>query len=193
MFNIFENPWGLLIAAFAALLALWVLRSVSPEKMRWWFWLAPALIAGAAFAVDFLIETDREKIENVIYTLAKAVEEEKCDVITSLISDNYSDSFHKTKKQLVTRCKGRLAEPLVERAIPRIVSVEQSSPNSIVIFTVRVLFDKQSDVSQLYKPDIFFKVQAKLEKQPDSRWLINTIEIIEIDRLPAEWQTITQG
>jgi hypothetical protein len=192
MFDIFENPWGLLIAAVAALLVIWIFRSVAPEKMRWWLWLVPFAIGAAAFGIDFLVETDNEKIEKAIYTLTKAVEEENCDAIASLISDNYSDSFHKTKRQLMANCKAKLDTPIIEKTIPRIVSNEQFSPNANVIFTVRVLFDKQSDVSQVYKPDIFFKVQADLEKQPDGLWLINRIEILEIDRFAAGWHGIQQ-
>ena len=192
MFNIFENPWGLLIAAVAAMLVIWIFRCVAPQKVRWWLWLAPLLFAGAAFAIDFLVKTDNEKIEEAIYSLIKAVEEENCSDIALVISDSYSDSLHKTKKQLLANCKGRLASPIIEKAIPRIVSNEQSSPNANVIFTVRVLFDKQSDISQVYKSDIFFKVQAELKKQPDRRWLINRIEILEIDHFVAGWHGIQQ-
>jgi len=192
MFNTLENPWGLLIAAVAALLAVWIFRSIAPHKMQWWLWLVPLAIGGAAFAIDFLVETDTETIEKTIYELTKAVEQENCDAIAALISDDYKDSFHKTKRQLMSHCKVRLNTPIVEKAISRIVANEQSSPNAVVIFTVRVLFNKESDISQLYKPDVFFKVQADLEKQSDRRWLINRTEILEIDRFPAGWHGIQQ-
>ena len=190
MFNIFENPWGLLTAAAIAMLVVWILRSVAPDKMRWWLWFIPLFIAGAAFGIDFLVDTDKEKIEKTVYSLTNAVEEENCDAIAPLISENYSDSFHQTKKFFLNHCKVRLEKPLLERAIPRILSLEQSSPNADVIFTVRVLFDQNSDISQLYKRDVFFKVQAYLEKQPDTRWLISRIELLEIDRFGANWHGI---
>jgi len=193
MFNIFENPWGLLAAAVVVAIVVWIFHSITPEKMRWWLWLVPLAIGTAAFAIDFLVETDAEKIEKTIYELTKAVEQENCDAIAALISDDYKDSFHKTKRQLMSHCKVRLNTPIIiEKTIPRIVANEQSSPNAVVIFTVRVLFDKESDISQLYKPDVFFKVQADLEKQSDRRWLINRTEILEIDRFPAGWHGIQQ-
>lgn len=160
--------------------------------MRWWLWLAPLFIGCAAIGADYFVETDNEKIEKTIYSLIKAVERENCDAIATLISDKYSDSFHKTKKFFINHCKVRFEKPIVERAIPRIVSIEQSSPNAVVIFTVRVLFDKESDISQFYKQDVFFKVQADFEKQRDNRWLISRIEIIEIDRFTAGWHGISQ-
>jgi hypothetical protein len=108
------------------------------------------------------------------------------------ISNDYHDSFHKTKKQLLANCKARLYTPIIEKTIPRVVSVEQASREAVAIFTVRVLFDKDSDISQLYKQDIFFKVQGHLEKQSDNRWLISRIEILEIDHFPAGWNGLQQ-
>ncbi len=192
MFNIFENPWGLLTAAVVLAIVVWIFRSLAPQKMRWWLWLLPLAIGCAAFAIDFLVETDTEKIEKTIYALTKAVEQENCNAIAPLIAENYNDSYHKTKKFFTNYCKVRLEKPIIVKAITRIVSLEQASPNAIAIFTVRVLFDEQSDISQVYKSDIFFKVQADLEKQPDNQWLINRIELLEIDHFPAGWRGIQQ-
>jgi uncharacterized membrane protein len=97
MFNIFENPWGLLTAAVAVALIIWIFRSLAPQKMRWWLWLVPIIIGCAAFAIDFLVETDTEKIEKTIYALTMAVEQENCNAIAPLIAENYHDSYHKTK------------------------------------------------------------------------------------------------
>lgn len=155
-------------------------------------WLAPVLIAGAAFGLDRLVETDMEKIRTVIFTAAKAVEEEKCEAIEGLISENYSDSFHKTRKQLMRHCKGVLSGPFVEKNVARIASIEESSPKATVIFTVRVIFDKQSYLYQMYKQEIFAKLEADLEKQADGRWLMCRVEILEIDRMPAQWNAVMQ-
>jgi len=192
MLNIFENPWGLLAAAFAGALIIWIFRCITPEKMHWKLWMIPFVIGFAAFGLDHFVETDNEKIEKTIYSLIKAVEQEDSDAIASLIAENYSDSYHKTKKIFISHCKARLEKPIIEKAIPRIVSLEQTSPETVVIFTVRVLFDKQSDISQIYKQDVFFKIQTNLEKQADNRWLINRIEILEIDRFGANWYGISQ-
>ncbi len=150
----------------------------------------PVAIAAAAIGLDRLVETDTEKIQKVIYTATKAVEEENITAIDKLIAENYNDSYHKTKKQLMSHCKDKLAEPFAEKNIARIVSIEKSSPKATVLFTVRVIFDKRSYLSQMYKQEIFTKVKAELEKKPDSQWLISSIEILELDRLPTSWQGI---
>ena len=191
IFDIFENPWTLLITAAAILLAVWISRCIATQKTRWWLWLLPGIIAGAGFGIDRLVETDTEKIEKVITGITKAFEQENCDLIASFISDNYSDSYHKTKKQLVNHCKAMLSNAMVDRAIPSIISLEKNSPNAPVIFTVRVVFNRESHISQLYKQEVFVKVQAELKKQPDNRWLIQSIEILEIDRFAATWNFST--
>ena len=155
-------------------------------------WGFPIFLAAAAFGLDFFVETDQEKICKVIYTAAKAVEEENPAAIEAVIANSYSDSYHKTKKHLLYHCNARLSEPIVEKNIARIVSIEQVNPKAAVIFTVRILFDKRSYVRQLYKQEIFVKAKADVAKQQDGGWLIDRAEILELDRVAATWGDIEQ-
>ena len=190
MFNIFEKPWGLLLAAIIVLIAILMVRTIWPGKRHWWQWLLPVFLAAAAFGLDFLVQTDLEKINAVINTAVKAVEEENCDAIEAIISDNYRDSYHKTKRDLMYHCRLRLSKPLVERNIARIVAIEISSPKATAVFTVRIIFDERSYVYQEYKREMFTKIKLDLQKEQNNRWLISRAEILAIDRLPAKWQHI---
>ena len=183
----------MLIVAIIALLVMLMLRRIFPEKQRWWQLALPAFLAIAAFGLDFLVETDLEKINAVIDTGVKAVEEENPDVIETILSDNYRDSHHNTKKILTHYCKAKLSEPLVEKNIKRIVSIEVSPPTATAIFTVRILFDKRSYVYRGFKSQMFTKIKVDLQKEMDDRWLINRVELLEIDRLPVNWQDIKQA
>jgi len=180
-------------------------RRIFPEKRRRWQWLLPALLAAAAFAFDFLVETDLEKINAVINTAVKAVEEENPDAIEPLISDSYRDSLHNTKNSLMSHCRMRLSEPVVEKNIKRIVSMDITPPTAAAVVTVRIIFDKQSFIYQSYKSQMFAKVKLYLQKEqprptavaskPKSktdRWLIKQVELLEIDRQPADWKDIKQ-
>ena len=169
MLNIFEHPWGLITVAIITLLILLLFRSIFPEKRRWWQWLLPAFLVVAAFGLDFLIETDLEKINAVINTGVLAVENEDPDSIEPIIADNYSDSYHSTKNVLMSHCRATLSEPLIEKNIKRIVSIDIQPPEATAIFTVRILFDKQSYVYQSFKQQMLTKVQLNLQKQPDNR------------------------
>jgi hypothetical protein len=192
MWNIFEQPWTLLIAAIIALLGLLISRRTLAEKQTWWPWLLPPLLLAAAFALDFLVQTDLEKINAVITTAVKAVEDENPDPIDSIVADNYHDSHHEDKRQLIYHCRRRFSEPLVEKNIKRIVSIDISGSKAIAVFTVRVIFDQQSYIYQAFKRLMLTKVKMDLQKQPDNRWLITRIELIEIVLQPANWRDLDQ-
>jgi hypothetical protein len=193
MFNCFENPWGLITIAVVALLVLLILRSIAPQKCRWWLWLLPVILVIAAFSLDYLVETDLEKINAVIDKGVKAVENEDADSIEKIIADDYRDSYHRSKNDLMSHCRAALSEPLVEKNIKRIVSIDVQPPKATAIFTVRVLFDKRSYVYQGFKQQIVTEVQADLQKQPDNRWLINRVELLKIDFQPASWRYTEQA
>ena len=190
MLKIFEQPWSLLIVAAFALIVILIIRKIVPDKQHWWQLLLPILIATAAFGLDFLVQTDTEQIKTIIKRAAKAIEHEDVDAFKLTISEDYYDSYHRSKKALIIHCRARLSEPLIEKNIARLVSIDLSNPNATVVFTVRVLFDKQSLVYQNFKRLMLVKVRFELQKQRNNKWLINRAEILEIDRQPAKWKNI---
>ena len=88
-------------------------------------------------------------------------------------------------------CRRRLSEPLVEKNIKRIVEigVSPSKTTAEATFTIRIVFDKRSYVYQSYKRIMLAKVKANLQKEQD-KWLINQAELLELDKLPVDWQNI---
>jgi hypothetical protein len=191
MFNIFEQPWGLLTVAIIVLLVLLTVRRILPEKRYWWQLALPTFLAAAAFGLDTLVETDLEKINAVINIGVKAVQEENPDAIESIISKNYSDSYHRNKRALVLHAKRVLSEPLIEKNIKRMVklTLSPSKTTAEATFTVRIVFDKRSYVYQSYKRIMLAKVKANLQKEQD-KWLISQAELLELDRQPVDWQNI---
>ena len=189
MFNVFEQPWTMLAVA---VVTVPVLRVIFREKRYWWKWLLPLLLAGSGFALDFFVQTDLEKIKAVLQTAAMAVEQEKPDAFERIIAENYRDSYHNSKSRLMRRCRNKLSEPLAEKTIARVVSIQMADAGTTatVVFTMRILFDKQSEVYQNYRQLMFVKAKLQMQKEPAGNWLINRIEIIEIDRQPAKWQHI---
>ena len=141
-----------------------------------------------------LVKTDTEKIKTVIHTAVKAVEKENPDALEPLISANYRDSYHSTKKALMRYCRATLSQPLIEKNITRILAIEIPQPKTTatVIFTVRIVFDKQSFVYQNFRRIMLVKLKLHLQKNPDKRWLISRAELLEIDTQPAKWRDIKQ-
>ncbi len=190
MSDVFEQPWPLLIIAVVILIILFLFRSIFPDRKRWWQFLIPVLIGAAAFGLDWLVQTDLEKIEAVIAAVSKAAEAEDCQRIEQLVADDYRDSFHRNKQRLMSRCRGRLSSPLIDKNITTVISTDISSPTATAVFTMRILFDPQSRVYQNYMRIMLMKIKINLQKTPDEKWLIDRAEIIEINRQPANWQNI---
>ena len=190
MFDIFEQPWTLVGAAVLVLFGMLTFRSFFPEKRRWWQLLVPVFLIIAAFGADMLVQTDLEKINAVINTAIKGVQQEDCSAIEAVISDNYSDSYHSTKKHLLDHCRRELSKPLVDKGKKRGLLIDISDSNATAILFAVIIFDKNSYISQNYKSFLLVKARLSLRKQPDKRWLISRIEILELDRQPTNWNRI---
>jgi hypothetical protein len=190
MFDIFEQPWTLVGAAVLILFGLLTFRSFFPEKRRWWQLLIPVFLAVAAFGADMLVQTDTEKINSVIKAAIRAVQQEDCGAIGAVISDNYSDSFHGTKKQLMDRCRRELSQSLVEKGKKTGLLIDISDSNATAVLFAKIFFDKNSYISQNYKSFLLVKARLSLRKQPDKKWLISRIEILELDQQPTSWSRL---
>lgn len=190
MFDVFDQPWTLLTAAIIVLLVVFMVRRILPAKRRWWQLLLPVILALIAFGLDWLVETDTEKIKKVIDTGIKAVEEENPDGIDAIIAANYHDSYHNAKKDLMRYCRALLSQPLVEKNKKSNLVIEESPPQAAATLTVITRFDEQSYVYQNYKHFMLIKVKINLQKQADKSWLVNRAEILEIDKQRLRWEQI---
>jgi hypothetical protein len=190
MTNIFEQPLLLLIVAGVVFLGVAFFRDLLPARRAWVFWLLPVFIAIAAFAIDYLVQTDREKIEAILAKACRAVEKEDIRAIEPLIWKNYSDSVHPSKQELLDHFKWRLSEPVIEKIVPAIVSLDIKPSEATVVFTARVMFDPKGPVYE-YQKMMLFKLEANLTKE-GSGWFFSRTEILTINLQPAGWKN-TQG
>ena len=104
MFDFFEQPWTLIGAAVLVLFGMFTFRSMFPEKRHWWQLLIPVFIVGVALGLDGIVKTDLEKINVVVNRGIKAVKEEDARAIESILSEQYSDSYHRSKQHLLNHC-----------------------------------------------------------------------------------------
>jgi hypothetical protein len=190
MFNFFEQPYTLIGAAVLVFFGMLTFRSVIPEKRRWWQLLVPVLVVVTAFGLDVAVRTDLEKINTVINTCIKAVEEEDCSAIEAVIAEDYHDSYHNTKRDLIRRCRRQLSQSLVKKNNKIACLVQLSPPNATATLFTTIIFEKDSHISVNYKA--WLRVQARLDfqEQPDKTWLINRIEILELDKQSFNWSQI---
>ncbi|HUW20650.1 MAG TPA: hypothetical protein VMW16_15235 [Sedimentisphaerales bacterium] len=182
---------GVLLAGIVALLALPLVQAYLSRERYWQLWLLPPCLALAAFGCDWLVKTDIEKINALIKTGIKAVEEENCDVIAAVIAPDYADSYHNTKETLLAHCRRRLSGPVIEKSKTTALEIEISPSDATATLTVLTTFDKEGYVCREYfMPSLLTRICLRLRKQPDKKWLIGEAEILELNHIPAGWKDI---
>ena len=187
MWDFFEQPWTLLGAAIIVLFGVLTYRSIRPEKRKPWQWLLPIGVAVLGVGLDFAVATDLEKINGVIRAGIRAVEAEDCAAIARLIAEDYEDSYHKSKRSFLERCRTRLVPPAVEKIRKIAKEVKVTSPEATANFTMMLKFEKGSYWAQAYKPTALVSVQLYFRKQPNGTWLLTRAEVREVDKMPVTW------
>ncbi|MBN2317265.1 MAG: hypothetical protein JXM79_25295, partial [Sedimentisphaerales bacterium] len=179
MFDFYEQPWTLIGAAVLVLFGMFTLRSIFPEKRRGWQLLIPLFIVGIAFGLDGLVKTDLEKIDTILDKCIKAVKDEDFRAVESVLSERYSDSYHHSKKHLLDHFKRVLSEPLIanHKQTGRLVDIKETQA-TVILFTT-LTFEKNSQIAQNFTSFIMTKTKLTLEKQPDGKWLLKRIEVLE--------------
>jgi hypothetical protein len=190
MLDIFDQPWTLIGAAVLVFFGVLTYRSIFPEKKSRLQWLLPLFVIAAAFGTDYLVQTDLEKIDAVLNTGIKAVTEKDFQTIEAIISENYSDSYHNSKQSLIADCRQQLSQNLVEKIKKTGQLTNISVPNAKATVFIIMTFDKDSYVSQNFVSFLQMKVDIYLQKQPHNEWLINRVEIREINRQSTGWNQI---
>ena len=190
MWNIFEQPWTLLGAAVLVFFGVLTYRSVWYEKRRWWQWLLPLVLVGAAFGLDYLVTTDLEQVRATIKSLLQAVENEDCAAISAVIAPDYSDIRHSSKAALMTRCRQELNGPTIEQLKKLDDLVELSSREAKVTLSLFVRFTKGSRIANQYKEVFLAKVRLHLKKQSNGKWLIDRNDMLEVDKIPVTWNSV---
>ena len=191
MFDFFEQPYTLIGAAVLALFGVLTFRSILPEKCRWWQWLLPVVLAGAAFGLDGLVQTDTEQINATIEAGIRGIETENLAAIGQVISDSYSDSLHGTKERLLFYCRQTLSQSLVGKTkIKGLKLMDLSQASATATVFTQITFDENSYVAENYKPSLLIKTRLNLKKQPGIGWLISRVEIEGLDGQSVSWRQI---
>ncbi len=191
-----------MLAAAVVVFLIMQIGHIALQKKRRWLTIGrfalPVFIALLGFGLDYFVQTDLEQIKTLIKTSVKAVQNEDCPAIEPLISENYQDSFHRTKDALMAHCETVLAGPFIEKNVLRIIEINISPPKATAVFTVRIVFDKQSEVYQNFKQMMLVKVKMDLQKEPveqkaKMRWFMTCVELLEINMQPVNWKHILEA
>jgi hypothetical protein len=189
MWNVFEQPWLLAAIAFGLFLVIGTIRSVYPEKVKAWAWLAPVLVLGAGIGLDYGVRTDHEKVLGTLRQLVQCAQAQDVPTIDRLTAPDYSDSYHTSKARLMNHIQERFSRPVFEKI--KILSLYVDSienGRAAASLNTAVVFDPQSTVAQVVGKSVIGRVQFKLTRQTDGQWLLRNMELVEVNRQPVNWR-----
>ncbi len=190
MFNFYEQPWTMVGFAIIALFIILTYRSVVPEKKRAWQLLIPLLIVLAGFGIDRAVTTDKEKIDNIIVSGIKAVKAENFNAIDSYISDDYRDSFHRSKQQLLDHIQARLRTNEVEKAKKTNIVIIVTGNEAKVNLFMKIILNPNSQIKQEFNISVVpMKIDLNFIKQ-NNKWLIDNIELRSVNLQPVRWSEV---
>ena len=190
MFNIFQQPWTLIVAGTVSLLVVLILRAVFVDKRRPWQLALPFIIVGLAFGLDFAVKTDYEKINAAMYSAFDGFENQQAGVIEEIISNDYSDPVHNSKALILAYCEGLFQVAPVRKI--SILNKEITIKGARAVFTAEVVvhFTDESEFAKMGKTFLFVKGRIFLEKTDDGKWLVYSCELLELDRKSVTWRQI---
>jgi hypothetical protein len=190
MWNIFEQPWTGLAVAVIALNVIAVVRWFVPLERKWLF-IPPIATAMLGLALCYLVETDKEKVRHVIAQGVKAVGRQKADDLEKLISPQYSDSAHATKKDFVRSWRLWLDEVKLENVGVSNAVYDMGDAKATVTFNWSIRFGKQTGTFD-YMSGVILYGQARviLAEIAGRKWLIRSAELLEIMNQSTSWQRV---
>ena len=109
MFNPFENPWLLLLVGILLVPILAFIRQPWQNKQKPYHMLIPIAFIAAAIVLDFCVKTDREKIDSAVNQSIKAAVLNDVTLIDAVVSQEYTDQIHSSKRQFLSTCRSVFA------------------------------------------------------------------------------------
>jgi hypothetical protein len=191
MLDVFEHPWLILALSLVLFMVMGTLRCVLPEKRHWYQMAIPFLVAAGAIILDVAVDTDREQILHISKTLHAAAEKEDLNAIAKLIAPDYQDALHRNRQHLLDSVRGWLSRSPVEKA-RKIGMAWDALESSTALVSIRsgIVFAKDSVVAQTYKPQFLIRIRLHLKEQPNGRWLIQEIELNQVDGQSFTWRQL---
>lgn len=186
--SVFEQSWPLLVGALVVFLVVGTWRAVVPEKNRWWQWCFPVGLALLALGLDLLVATDHEQILSLSRNLVKMVAAEDVDGISRLLAPDYRDSMHRDRDALLAHVESGLGHSPVFKLtkLNREIESLDASEASLTMELI-VVFEKESRIASFYKQQFFVTLRLGMVKSSRRVWLLQRIDLLEIDRQPMGW------
>ncbi|MCK4851471.1 MAG: hypothetical protein KAT11_08975, partial [Phycisphaerae bacterium] len=128
--------------------------------------------------LDYLVATDREKIETVIATVVKATEEENAQQIIECIGPAYHGRLEGSRELFARFCRQLFSQPQIQKNWLRQLQLNLDKTKATAHIVALSRLDPRSQWAQgLPVAKTVWRVQ--LSKQADKSWLIVWIELVD--------------
>jgi len=178
------------IAAIALLALLVIEINKSKDKLAI-YWLLPVMLAFLAIGCDSAVKTDNEKIKTTLKNIFNAVMDENVDKIDKTLADTYTDQIHKTKKQLLDRCRAFMAEPLVTNVIITNRQLQVNHTDAVLDISAIISLEEGSWAQTAAMSNtVTVTMKITMIKTNKKQWLINRADIIRVNGQELNWSQI---
>jgi len=164
----FDNPtWGIVIAILVEfiLILTWIFLR---ERTNPFTLLAGPVIAGLFLLGDFLVETNREKVEKTVRQLALYAEQENAEAFLALLSQDIQLPNRMGKEQIASRLRDFFARPLIANNRIYQVRVHQvDDQQAQAELHVTTTLDENSQY-RVYAPILTMKWKLDFVRDPDN-------------------------
>jgi hypothetical protein len=175
--------------AIAAIAILLTVNIVQLKERLAYLWFVPVCLCGLAFGLDALVGTNKEKITAVIDKSIEAVEKEDAAAFAKTIAEDYQDSFHKDKQDLISHFKRELYEPVIANNRKTYQQTEIKDGNATATVVIWTFFEPQGWVFEMGKPSLKTDLRLEMRKY-NNKWLISSGEILALGGIEADWTAL---
>jgi hypothetical protein len=184
----------ILLPAGQLCLSIWLIISIVQLRDRSaYIWLLPIILSTAGFGLDLLVKTDMEKIKSAINAGQRAFQQEDIELLGSIISDKYQDSFHTNKQSLLQHFNSYFSEPLCDGISRTFMQTDKKNAEAVVTIAIFIAFNENSFVVRDYSvANAKVALKITLKKETDRQWRIYQTEIIEVNNQPFNWNAVSR-
>jgi len=187
VWNIVEEPWLLLFVALVTLGVVVFVQTNPAGPRRRWPWLIPAALAVLAFAVDAVIDTDRERLDATLHRAFQFARTRDFTLFDDIFAPDYADDFHPSRRALRRRCETSMAIADIERIRIRRLTWQIEPGLARCDLSVLVRLQGRRGTYAGSQGIYFVEIEMLLSKQPDKRWLIQTIDLKSLNHQRFDW------
>lgn len=187
MWNVFEDPWLLLIVGIVTLIiGVWVRNNVS-EKNGLLAIILGVLIVAAGFGLDYLVKTDYEQVRGIILTCRDAAVARDARTIEPLISQRYKDVIHPNKAVFMEDINGIFRSAAISKVRFQELTVNIFQGTAQAKLDMAVFLDPKS--SYAAAGGLFFaEMTVGFQKEAGGIWRITNAEVVSINNDRTDWR-----